>query len=407
MALLLLVFVSEKWDDNFRTIDATSAQEIWMINQQRLIDEFSRLAAINSPPLREAHIAQYLVARLQQLGAEVCFDNAVAATGGECGNLVARFPAHGKESTPLLFSVHMDTVEPGGQVEPVLRNGVFYSAGDTVLGADDKAGVAELIEALEVAREQDIQHGPIEVVVTIAEEIGLVGAKHFDYSMIKAKRGYALDTEGVGWMVLKAPGANHLQIDIEGIASHAGMTPELGLSAIQTAALAISRMRLGRIDHETTANIGRIDGGVARNIVPQRVAIVGEARSHDPEKLQAQTEHMLACFDEAAEEMAREIDGRSVKPRIRAEVRPDFPSMSVAEDAPVVKLARAAASSLDQDLKVRLGGGGSDANIFNEHGVETIILATGMNKVHTHDEFVAVADMVQVTELLVEIIRQA
>jgi len=378
-----------------------------MVNRQRLCDEFARLAAINSPPLHENTIARYLAGRLESLGAEVFFDNAAEATGGEVGNLVARFAGQGKSSEPLLFSVHMDTVEPGGQVEPVLRDGVFFSAGDTILGADDKSGVAELIEALETIREQSIPHAPIEVVVTIAEEIGLVGAKHLDYGLLKSRRGYALDTEGVSWMVLKAPGANILQVDIEGIAAHAGMAPEHGLSAIQTASLAISQMQLGRIDRETTANIGKIEGGVARNIVPQNVSIVGEARSHDADKLERQTAHMLACFEQAADQMTCTIDGRQVRPQIHAEVRSDFPSMAVAEDAPVVVLARSAAATLGQELKVRLGGGGSDANIFNGHGIEMIILATGMKKVHTHDEYVAVADMVKVAELLVEIIRQA
>lgn len=378
-----------------------------MINQQRLGDEFARLAAINSPPLKEGSIACYLSERLQRLGAEVRFDNAAAATGGESGNLVARFAGTGKTTEPILFSVHMDTVEPGGQVQPVLRDGVFYSAGDTVLGADDKAGIAELIEALEVVAEQQISHAPIEVVVTIAEEIGLVGAKHFDYSMVAAKRGYALDTEGVDMMVLQAPGANHLQIDIEGIASHAGILPECGLSAIQTAALAISQMKLGRIDRETTANIGRIEGGSARNIVPQKVSIVGEARSHDPKKLQEQTDHMLACFEMAAEQMTKTINGVEVRPEIKAQVHSGFSSMAVAEDAPVVTLARSAAAAVGHDLNIRLGGGGSDANIFNAHGLEMIILATGMKQIHSHDESVAVADMVHVTELLVEIIRQA
>jgi tripeptide aminopeptidase len=378
-----------------------------MINQQRLADEFARLASINSPPLRESAIARYLEERLQRLGGKVCFDNAAAATGGEVGNLVAYFPGTGKATDPLLFSVHMDTVEPGGPVEPVLRDGVFYSAGDTVLGADDKAGIAELIEALEVAREQGIAHGPIEVVVAIAEEIGLVGAKHLDYGLLRARKGFALDTQGVDQMVLKAPGANRMKVEITGLAAHAGLAPELGISAIQTAALALGRMQLGRIDYETTANIGRIEGGVASNIVPQKVLLEGEARSHDPHKLREQTEHMLACFEEAADNMAREIDGRRVRPVVSVEVKADFPSMAIAEDAPIVNLARSAAAAVGHNLKVRLGGGGSDANIFNGHGIEMIILATGMEGVHTHDESVAVADMVHVTELLVEIIRQA
>jgi len=159
-----------------------------MVNRQRLSDEFARLAAINSPPLYENEIARYLVGRLENLGAEVLFDNAAEATGGEVGNLVASFAGQGRSSEPLLFSVHMDTVEPGGQVEPVLRDGVFFSAGDTILGADDKAGVAELIEALQVIRERKIPHGPLEVVITIAEEIGLVGAKHLDFGLLKSFR---------------------------------------------------------------------------------------------------------------------------------------------------------------------------------------------------------------------------
>ncbi|MDT8440715.1 MAG: M20/M25/M40 family metallo-hydrolase [Desulfuromonadales bacterium] len=378
-----------------------------MINQQRLADEFARLAAINSPPLREAAIAAYLEERLTRLGAEVIFDQAARTAGGEVGNLIARFPAIGSGSEPLLLSVHMDTVEPGGQVVPVLRDGVFTSDGTTILGADDKAGIAEIIEALEVVREQGIVHPEIELVVTIAEEIGLVGAKHLDYSLLRARRGYALDTTGTEWMVLRAPGANRLRVQIIGRESHAGVSPETGLSAIQAAALALAEMRLGRVDAETTANIGRIEGGVACNIVPGRVSLEGEARSHDPEKLRAQTAHMTECFERAVERMSRQIDGEWHRPSLAIEVLPDFPSMAVAEDAPVVELARQAAAATGLDLKIRVGGGGSDANIFNGHGIETIILATGMQHVHSAHEQVAVADMARISTLLVEIIRRA
>ena len=378
-----------------------------MINQQRLSEEFARLAAINSPSLQEGQIAVYLEQRLRTLGGEVIYDRAAVATGGEVGNLVARFASTGKEAEPLLLSVHMDTVEPGGQVEPVLNDGLFASAGDTILGADDKAGIAEIIEALEVVREQGIPHGEIELVVTIAEEIGLVGAKQFDFGLVRSRRGYALDTPGIDWMVLRAPGANRLRVEITGRESHAGVAPEMGLSAIQTAALALAEMPLGRIDAETTANIGRIEGGVACNIVPRRVFLEGEARSHDPEKLQRQTELMVDCFERAADAMARQIDGELCRPQLSVEVQPDYPQMAVAENALVVDLARRAAVAAGQDLKVRVGGGGSDANIFNANGIETIILGTGMQHVHSADEQVAVADMAHVARLLVEIIRQA
>ena len=378
-----------------------------MINQQRLSDEFARLAAINSPSLHEGQVALYLERRLRTLGGKVCYDQAAAATGGEVGNLVARFAGTGKETEPLLFSVHMDTVEPGGHVEPVLRDGLFSSAGDTILGADDKAGIAEIIEALEVVREQGIPHGEIELVVTIAEEIGLVGAKQFDFGLIRSRHGYALDTPGIDWMVLRAPGANRLRVEITGRESHAGVAPEMGLSAIQTAALALAEMPLGRIDDETTANIGRIEGGVACNIVPRRVFLEGEARSHDAEKLQRQTELMVDCFVRAADAMSRQIAGELCRPQIKVDVQPDYPQMAVDEDAPVVELARRAAAAAGQDLKARVGGGGSDANIFNANGIETIILGTGMQNVHSADEQVAVADMAHVARLLVEIIRQA
>lgn len=378
-----------------------------MINRERLAAEFARLAAITSPPLREGAIARYLAERLAALGGEIAFDRADLPAGGEVGNLVAWFPAAGRDAEPLLLSVHMDTVEPGGEVVPVLNDGIFTSASGTILGADDKAGIAELIEALEVVREQGIPRGPLEVVVTIAEEIGLVGAKHLDYGLLRARHGFALDTTGMGHMVLRAPGANRLRVEITGREAHAGVAPEQGVSAIQVAALALAEMRLGRIDPETTANFGRIEGGVACNIVAGKVSLEGEARSHDPDRLAAQTAHMVACFERAADAMTRTIGGETVRPQVRIDIQPDYPRMAVAEEAAVVRLAQAAAAAAGQPLAIKLGGGGSDANIFNEHGIETIILATGMRDVHSPKESVAVADMAAVAELLVEIVRRA
>lgn len=378
-----------------------------MVNLQRLTDEFAHLAAINSPPLKERPIAEYLAKRFQALGAEVVFDDAASRAGGEVGNLIAKLPARGKVCDSLLLSVHMDTVDPVGQVVPELVNGVFKSAGETILGADDKAGIAEIIEALEVVREQQIPHGDLEVVVTIGEEIGLVGAKHLSYDLIRSRWGIALDTPGINWMVLKAPGANRIKAEILGRESHAGVAPEEGISAIQTAGLALSKMHLGRVDFETTANIGRIEGGVACNIVPRRVLLEGEARSHDVEKLQAQTNHMVSCFRQAADEMTREIAGQLVTPEVKIDVQLDYPRMEVPEQAPIVDLVRKAGTAVGHDLKIRIGGGGSDANIFNSNGIETVILGTGMQQVHSVDEHVAVADMAHVVELLVAIIKEA
>jgi tripeptide aminopeptidase len=377
-----------------------------MVNRDRITREFMRQAAISSPSFKESAMARYLEERFTALGAEVIYDQADQATGGEVGNLIARF-AGSQDGEPLLLSVHMDTVGPCEDVEPVLHNGIISSAGVTVLGADDKAGIAEVIEALERVRELELKHVPLEIVVTIAEEVGLVGAKHLDYSLLQSRRGLAFDTVGVDYMVRRAPGANRMLIKISGLAAHAGVEPEVGLSSIQVAARAIDLMRLGRIDAETTANIGTIEGGVATNIIPEMVVLRGEARSHDPQKLADQTEHMLDCFEQAADELSTMINGKLVRAGIDIKVDQDFPSMHVSENAPICQLVRAASSALGREIHDRLGGGGSDANIFNGHSIEMVIIGTGMQNVHSTNETVAVEDMAKIADFIVEVIRRA
>jgi tripeptide aminopeptidase len=258
-----------------------------------------------------------------------------------------------------------------------------------------------------VVHEQGIPRGPVEVVITIAEEVGLLGAKLLDPEKLASRRGLALDTSGVDLVIHKAPCANKLHFEIVGREAHAGIAPEKGISAIEVAARAIAAMRLGRIDGETTANIGSIEGGQATNIVAKKVVVEGEARSHDPAKLALQTAHMVACFEGAARDLAKEIGGELVVPEVKAEVVSDYPRMAVDLQAPIIRLVEGAASRLGRAIEVRAAGGGSDANIFNGHGIETVILGTGMTNVHSVEESVRVEDMVRVTELLVEIIRLA
>lgn len=377
-----------------------------MINAQRITEEFARLASIASPSGREGEISRYLVERFRRLGAEVLVDDAAQRAGSESGNLIARL-AGTREGEPILLSAHMDTVEPADGVKPLLTDGVFTSAGETILGADDKAGIAEIIEAIEVLRETQIGHPPIEVVITVCEETGLSGAKALDPTLLAARRGLALDTSGVDLLIHKAPCANKLRIEVIGRESHAGISPEKGLSAIEIASRAIAAMRLGRIDDETTANIGAIRGGQAVNIVPRRVVVEGEARSHSVEKLAAQTAHMSECFREAARLGAKQIDGQPVEAEVRIEILSDYPLMAVPRNAPVITLVETAASRLGRSIEVRAAGGGSDANIFNAHGIETVILGTGMTAVHSVNESVRVDDMVSVAQLLVETLRIA
>ena len=377
-----------------------------MINSQRLSNEFFNLASIDSPSFKEAAIAAYLQQRFTKLGADVVFDTAGAAIGSDSGNMIARFPGT-RGGDPFIICLHMDTVSPAENVRPVLHNGIFTSAGDTILGADDKAGIAELIEAIEVMHEGNISYGPLEVVITVCEEQGLMGAKELDFSVFKAKRGIALDTAGIDRIINRAPAANRLKIDISGIEAHAGICPEQGVSAIMIAARAISRMTLGRLDEHTTANIGTINGGIATNIVPGHVSLRGEVRSHLAERLQQATQAIVRCFEEEVYSSSVVIDGETRHATMAIEINEDFPAMQIPETASIVQLVLNAGKALHRPQQVAAAGGGSDANVFNGHGIEMVILGTGMDKVHTPQEQVAVADMEKVSELLVEILRNA
>lgn len=377
-----------------------------MINQQRLADEFFRLASIDSPSYQEASIAAYLHQRFSQLGATLEVDTVGATIGSDSDNMVARFPGT-RAGDPFVISVHMDTVSPAENVQPVLKDGIFTSAGNTILGADDKAGIAELIEAIEVLNEHNIPYGPLEVVITVCEELGLLGAKAFDFSTLKGKRGIALDTTGIDRIITRAPAANRMKIDIYGLEAHAGVCPEQGISAIAIASKAIARMTLGRVDEHTTSNIGTINGGIATNIIPGQVSLRGEVRSHAPERLQQVTEAIIRCFEEEVYSSSVVVDGKTRLASMAIEIKEDFPAMQIAETAPIVQLVVNAGKTLQRPQQIAAAGGGSDANIFNGQGIDMVILGTGMAKVHTPQEQVAVADMEKVSSLLVEIIRNA
>jgi tripeptide aminopeptidase len=377
-----------------------------MINSERISNEFARQAAIDSPSFKEAAIASYLRQRFTDLGASIVEDTAGAQIGSQSNNMIIHI-AGDKPGEPLLLSAHMDTVGPAEGVEPILKDGVFRSAGNTILGADDKAGLAEIIEALEVLREQKIAHVPLQIAITVCEEVGLLGAKHLDFNLITAKRGLALDTTGIDHVIHKAPAANRFKIEILGQEAHAGVIPENGISAIEIAARAISRMQLGRIDEETTANIGIITGGQARNIIPRQIILEGEVRSHDPEKLMKQTGQIIGLLEEEVAKARINVDGTEIKASMAIELRDDYPVMHVDKNAHILQLITEAATAINFPLQVKAAGGGSDANIFNANGIETVILGTGMNKVHSVEEEVRVEDMVQIARLLVETIRSA
>ncbi|MFZ5592167.1 MAG: M20/M25/M40 family metallo-hydrolase [Bacillota bacterium] len=370
-----------------------------MINTERLLQQFLALVKIDSVSGQEKKLAEYLKDILSGLGFNVNEDDAGEKINYSCGNLIARLPGSRTDLAPLLLSAHMDTVEPGRGVDPVLEDGIVRSRGETILGADDKAGIAIILEAVRVLQEQKIPHGPLEVVLTVGEEQGLLGARHLDYSLLTARWGYVLDCDGQpGTLIVRAPSQDRISATITGRAAHAGINPEDGINAIYVAARAINRMKLGRLDEETTANIGTIAGGKATNIVPETVTIQGEVRSLTDAVRQQVTRQMVDILQSTAAEMGARAD---------VQVETLYHSFHLSPDNPALVLAGRAARTLGLPVVHRSSGGGSDANVFNQHGLAVANLGIAMQKVHTTEEFIAVQDLVQSTAYLVEIIKQA
>jgi len=376
-----------------------------MIDAARLKEEFLELAAISSPSKREGTIARRLEAILKGMGAGVEVDGAGEKIEGDTGNLLARFPGNTPGAPPFLLSGHMDTVGPAERIRPVIEGDVIRTDGTSVLGGDDKAGVVAILEAIRVLRERAIPHGDIEVVLTICEEYGLLGAKNFDTGRLRARRGLVLDVDGVCELITRAPAANRMSFTVHGLPAHAGICPEQGMSAIQIAAEAIAAMKLGRLDAETTANLGIIQGGLATNIVPAMATVRGETRSLSLEKLEAQTAHMRACFDDAARRHSVRVGDRSYQARVEAQVDRQYARLDIRDDASIVRLVQAAAAATGRTCRTRGTGGGSDANVFAERGLEVANLACGMREIHTVNEWVDVRDLVLTAGLVVETVR--
>jgi len=355
-----------------------------MINQQRLIKTFIELAKIPGLSRKERKIANVVSKHLKALGVRTCYDRALAKDG-ECGNLIGCLD--GDRSLPrLLINAHLDTVAPIENFGYRRKGNYIESKGKSILGADDRSGVTVIIEVLKHLVETNLKRPPLEIVFTVAEEIGLVGAKQLDYSLIQAKYGIVLDSDSPLELVISAPQAYRLIFRVYGKSAHAGVSPEKGINAIKIASQAISQMNLGRIDFETTANIGIIQGGTATNIVPELVEARGEARSHNLRKLKAQVEHMRACFQKALKTAERAGEKSKGLPRLEEEIVLEYPKMKVSENSPLVQLLKFAGKKLGKKVITKQGGGGSDANIFNAHKIESIILGSGMEQVHTTEE---------------------
>lgn len=373
-----------------------------MVQVQRLIDEFVGLVKIDSESGNERAVCDCLKKKLSDLGLYVVEDRSATLTGHNAGNLVATLEPYGtqmRDIPGIYFTSHMDTVTPGRNIKPFIRDGYIVSDGTTVLGSDDKAGLAAIVEAIRIIQEEKIEHGLIQLVFTIGEEKGLVGSKHIEHSLIQADYGFAIDANGpVGEIVTSAVSQKRIIAKIRGKAAHAGVNPEDGVSAVQIASRAISRMKLGRIDHETTANIGIIRGGTAINIVPEGVEVSAEVRSHSEEKLDYYTRHIVENFERSA----REFGGSA-----KVDVTQIYPGYRYTESDLVVKQAVAAIKKIGRKPVFRSSGGGSDANIFSSYGIPTINLGVGYENIHTTKERMPIIELRKTAEMIVSLIKES
>ena len=375
------------------------------IDKERLAGTLIRLCETDSPSRSEGRMATLLRNQFTTLGADsIQEDMSAAGTGSDTGNLIVRFNGTAPSREPLFFSCHMDTVEPGTGVRVARSGDIFSSMGDTVLGGDDKSGIAALLELMTILTESKARYGPIELIFTTCEEVGLLGAKYLEYERLQARFGYALDTTGIDRVITGAPAANRLKITLHGIAAHAGLNPEQGISAFCLASKAMADLRLGRLDDESTANFGCMHGGVATNIVPALLTIEGEVRSHSTEKLASHTSTIISAFQNVVKEWPVAPEVGDNHPWVDIDIQLEYPAMSLHDNDPVLTRIRKAGLLAGRNLEFLVAGGGSDANILNSYGLPTAIVATGMNNVHTTEEYLDLNDVVSLTELLYAIV---
>jgi tripeptide aminopeptidase len=359
---------------------------------------FLELAAIPSPPGEERAVADVVLRYLHDLGLEADEDGCGPEIGSTMGNIYARLDPTA-EGTPLFFCAHLDTVPPSGPLEPVVEDGVVRNAGGTILGADNKSAVVAMLEGARRVLAENLPHAGIELLFTPKEEVGLVGAYAFDHDRLHARLGYVYDQAApIGEIILGAPWAQGMQVRYHGRASHSGMFPEEGRSAIQAAARAIADLRLGRVDEETTANVGVISGGTAGNIVPEWCEFLAEARSQDERKLSSFVQEMLDGFTFAATAADCEVDW---------ELRKSYTGYRFKESEDVVRLAASALERSGFTVSYALSGGAADANAFNERGRRCVNLANGMTDIHTADERIPVADLDAMVEVTVALVGAA
>jgi tripeptide aminopeptidase len=362
---------------------------MYTIQRDRLIATFIDLVKIPSPSWREERVIRYIENAVSALGYE-----SVRSHCGASWNLLVRVPGNPARK-PMIFGAHTDTVTPCDKVRPIETATKITSDGTTVLGGDDKAAIAVFIEAMRVIRERGIDVVPLEFVFTCAEEIGIKGMKGMDYSLLRAKRAFIFDCSGpIGTMIVRAPSQVVIRAEVTGKAAHAGIEPEKGISAIDIIAEIITKLPKGRLDKESTSNVGIISGGLATNIVAEKASLDMEARSLDGKKLKNIEKKIIGIMKDTARRRGGKI---SVQSNL------EYSSFSIRSDDPLIKTVKKACAAVRARAVLTSSGGGSDTNVLNEKGIRAINLSIGMSNVHSTREFILKKDLVKGCELVLAI----
>lgn len=370
-----------------------------MVNEERLIASFLRMVKTDSLSGQEAPMRDLLKEEIIKRGFEVHEDDAGTILNGNSGNLLVKIPGTVKKPA-ILFAAHMDTVKPGQGIRPQIDEvGIIRSSGDTILGSDDKSAIAALLEVCDVLKEKGLDYPPLELLFTVSEEQGLMGAKAFDTNQLQARYGYVLDGGGEpGVIIVQSPCQNEMEYTAWGKAAHAGINPEDGINAIHLVAAALATMPCGRIDSETTCNFGGIEGGKARNIVADFCRVRGEVRSLNRDKMDHLTAELKGKFREEVERLGGKAE---------VEVTFLYPEIKLDGNDEVVKLAVEAAQSISLNPQLLATGGGSDASIINGRGISCANLGVGMKDVHTCNEHISIRDLVNDARWVLAIIEAA
>lgn len=368
-----------------------------MVDQKKLIDLFLELVKIDGISLQERHVADFVYERLSALAVTCSEDDAARKINGNSGNLIIRLGASRNGQRPLLLAAHLDTVRSTAQVQPIVENGIIKSDGKTILGADNRAGVAVLLYLIETLVSQNLKHRPLEVVFTVAEELGMYGARALDFSILKAREGYILDcSRDVGYYVATTPTAVDFKLEFQGRAAHSGIAPEKGINALSMAVDLLAQFPVGRIDQDTVANVGMIHGGGATNVVPEWISAQGEIRSFNDAKI-ADLQKLLEANAAA---VAQKYRGK-----INIEWQPGFQGFKLKQKDHAVQVLETALQEMGYLPEGLVYYGGSDANVYNAQDITAVNIGIGASNPHSNEEYISVKNLNATASLMLKLVE--